>query len=178
MKVVVLNGSPRQGNTKDVVDAFIEGSKGLEITKYDLRTSKVAPCVACEACTKLKGSCKDKDSTNEILGSIKEADAIVFATPIYWWGMTAQLKAVVDKMYAFKGLDWDIPKKKIGLLIVGGAPTGTSGYEIISSQVKEIGKYLEWDVRFIEEVQAYQIGEAKQNTSKIESIKELYQKLL
>lgn len=183
MKVVIINGSPRKGNTKALVDAFMEGSDGYkgkekaEIECYNLKKDKVAPCQSCCSCQKT-GKCKHSDSTNDILRSIKKADAIVFATPIYWWGMTAQMKAAVDKLYVLGADNYKIPYKKVGLIIVGGSPTGTSGYTNISSQFKDICEFLKWDIEFVEEVQAYDKDDAKKNKAAIKECMKLYKKLL
>ena len=98
MKKLILNGSPRQGNTVAAINAFTGGADN-DFEIINLKAKKIAPCKACLFCQN-EGNCIDKDDTNEVIAKIEEADFILFATPVYWWGMTAQLKLAIDKLYA------------------------------------------------------------------------------
>lgn len=103
MKIVVLNGSPRRGgNTELMVDSFIKGAteQGHEVHKVNLGEKKVAPCLACEYCFSHDGVCIQKDDMKEVLELTDGADMIVFASPIYWFTVSAQLKAAIDRLYA------------------------------------------------------------------------------
>ena len=59
----------------------------------------------------------DQDDTNPTIEKIAEADMIIFATPVYWWRMSAQLKLIIDKCYC-RGLQ--LKNKKVGTIVVGG----------------------------------------------------------
>lgn len=145
MKIVILNGSARKGNTAAAIDAFVKGAKEeheVEIIKAD--QVQMSPCKGCNACQCYKG-CVDKDDTNPIVDQIAGADMILFATPVYWWGITAQLKLIIDKCYC-RGAQ--LKGKKIGLLVVGGASTEDSQYTLIRSQFECMAKYLSWDILF------------------------------
>ena len=99
MKIVIINGSARKGNVLTAIDAFQKGAAAgndIEIIQPD--QLHIAPCKGCGACQCYKG-CVDKDDTNATIDQIVSADMIVFATPVYWWGMSAQLKQVIDKCY-------------------------------------------------------------------------------
>ena len=99
MKILVLNGSPRKGNTLAAITAFTRGvSSKHELEVVDTYKLKVSPCKGCGACQCYKG-CVAKDDSNMIVDKIVEADVVVFATPVYWWGITAQMKMVIDKCY-------------------------------------------------------------------------------
>lgn len=99
MKIVIINGSARKGNVLTAIDAFQKGAAaGNDIEIIQPNQLHIAPCKGCGACQCYKG-CVDKDDTNATIDQIVSADMIVFATPVYWWGMSAQLKQVIDKCY-------------------------------------------------------------------------------
>lgn len=106
MNVLVLTGSPRKnGTTARLAAAFIEGAEkaGHTVERRDSALMKVSPCRACYACRKNGGHCVIEDDMAPLLGGeglLLAADAIVLVTPIYYFGMTAQLKTVLDRMYA------------------------------------------------------------------------------
>lgn len=108
----------------------------------------------------------------------READAIVFGTPVYWWGMSAQLKAVIDKMYAYQAKNYtNVAGKKVGLISVGGLEVGAIQYNLISSQFKFISNFLKWDVCFDESFCAYNIGDIRKYQPSLEKCEKLYEKL-
>ncbi len=92
MKILLLNGSPRpKGNTKQMVTAFAEGATfaGNEVTIIDVYRKNIKGCMACEYChTKGRGNCIQKDDMEEIYLSLKEADMLVIASPIYSHGIS------------------------------------------------------------------------------------------
>ena len=96
MKVIIINGSARKGNTLTAIEAFVKGaSEKNEIEIIEPDKLNIAPCKGCGACQCSKG-CVDKDDTNPTIDKIAAADMILFATPVYWWGMSAQLKLIID----------------------------------------------------------------------------------
>lgn len=104
MKILVLNGSPtRDGNTVALVNAFKEGaeSKGHEVTVLDVAHKKVNGCLSCNYChNQGNGKCVQQDDMQQIYPLIQEADMITFASPIYYFTMSAQLEAVIQRFYA------------------------------------------------------------------------------
>ncbi len=103
MKAVVLFGSPRRdGNTKQIVDAFCDTlkKKGHDVRMLYLNDMNIRPCQGCLACIP-EGLCRINDDMKDVRKYIAESDLIVFATPIYWWGPSAQLKAAIDRSIAF-----------------------------------------------------------------------------
>lgn len=100
-KIVALVGSPRKGgNTDLLVDAFIEGAEpaGAEVDKVYLNGLKIRGCQGCLACHK-DGKCRQKDDMIDLHGRLLDADVWLLATPVYWWGPTAQIKTAIDRMY-------------------------------------------------------------------------------
>lgn len=103
MKILVLNGSPTpNGNTVALVKSFKEGaeSKGHEVNVIDVAHKKVNGCMACNFCERNNGQCVQKDDMQEIYPLIQDADMIVFASPIYYFIMSAQLESVIHRFYA------------------------------------------------------------------------------
>ena len=103
MKITVLNGSPRKQNTAAMVEAFAEGAKaaGHEVEVIQVGKMKINGCLACEYCHgKGKGKCVQKDDMEKVMPAYKDCDMIVFASPIYYFDVTAQLSAAIQRVYA------------------------------------------------------------------------------
>ncbi len=170
MKVVIINGSARKGNTYTAIQAFIDGvAEGNEIEIIAPEKLNIAPCKGCGACQCYKG-CVDQDDTNPTIDKIVAADVIVFATPVYWWGMSAQLKLIIDKCYC-KGLH--LKNKKVGVLVVGAAPVGSTQYELINKQFQCMADYLSWDVLFQKSYSASDREDLSHNTDVLDELKHL-----
>lgn len=103
-KVLLLAGSPRvNGNSSMLGEEFLRGAKeaGHHVERIDVARRNVKGCLGCNACYRNGGSCVQKDNMEEIRNKMLEADVIVLASPIYFYSMTAQMKAVIDRTYAF-----------------------------------------------------------------------------
>ncbi len=104
MRILVLNGSPRpNGSTKKMAEAFRAGavSAGHTVDMIDVCKMRISGCLACEYChTKGRGECVQKDDMMGIYALLKEAEMLVIASPIYYHGITGQLKCVIDRFYA------------------------------------------------------------------------------
>ena len=122
MKIAVFNGSPRKENTYAMVQAFCEGAKaaGHEVEEYHVGRMKIAGCLGCEHChTKGEGTCIQKDDLEQIMPAYKEADMVVFASPIYYFTMTAQMEAAIQRVYC---IGKPAKAKKAALLLSSGSP--------------------------------------------------------
>ncbi len=100
MNIVILQGSPnRDGSTAILVEEFARGAReaGNTVERVDVARMGVRPCTGCVSCGYGARPCVQYDSMAEILEKILAADMVVFATPLYYYGMTAQLKAVIDR---------------------------------------------------------------------------------
>ena len=104
MNILVLNGSPRpMGNTRQMVDAFREGavSVGHNVEVVDVCKMKIRGCMACEYChTKGMGVCIQKDDMQDIYKLLENAEMLILASPIYYHGISGQLKCVIDSFYS------------------------------------------------------------------------------
>ena len=128
MKILIISGSPRKGgNTELLAEAFAKGAaEHQHVEIVSVRDYKVNPCLGCNACFKTNGICAQKDdmaliyekmmvSTNRL----SRADMLVIASPVYFYGISAQLKAVIDRFHNPIRDSFHI--KKMALLLVGAA---------------------------------------------------------
>ncbi len=103
-KVLILEGSPRRnGNSAILSEEFTRGAEeaGCSVEKVQIAHKKIAGCLGCNGCYRNGGSCVQKDDMAEVREKMLAADVIVLASPIYFYSMTAQMKAVIDRSYAF-----------------------------------------------------------------------------
>lgn len=101
-KVLILSGSPRKyGNSDLLCDEFMRGASanGNDVEKIRIAEKNIGYCKACYACKK-DGICAVKDDMAEILEKMHLADVIVLASPVYFYSIDAQLKAVIDRTVA------------------------------------------------------------------------------
>lgn len=102
-KVLILSGSPRKGGNSDILcDEFMKGAadSGNEVEKIRVAAKKIAPCSGCYYCSDHGGACAHKDDMAEILQKMIDADVLVLASPVYFYSVDAQLKAVIDRTVA------------------------------------------------------------------------------
>ena len=98
-KVLILSGSPRKGGNSDILcDEFMRGAeeRGHQVEKIRVVEKKIGYCSACYACRE-NGVCVIKDDMQEIMEKIIAADVLVLASPVYFYSIDAQLKAVIDR---------------------------------------------------------------------------------
>jgi multimeric flavodoxin WrbA len=135
MNVLAINGSPRKnGNTQIMIE---EASKpiaraAIQVKSVSITDFEVKPCNACEACYKKSWDCPIEDDTLRLLRMMNEADGLIVASPVYGAGVTAQLKALLDRsVIAYIGQDF---KNKVGgAIAVGGGIHG--GQELAILQI-------------------------------------------
>ena len=103
MKIAVLEGSPnKKGSSNLLAENFIRGAEeaGHSVRIIDAAHANVHPCTGCIHCG-YEGPCVQKDDVEEIRAKILDADMLVFVTPLYYYGMSAQLKLLIDRFCAF-----------------------------------------------------------------------------
>ena len=99
--ILVLNGSPKMaGNTAALTDAFCRGAQaaGHTVHVFNVANLNVHPCMDCRYCFEHGGQCAIQDDMQRIMPHLYQDDIIVFATPVYFYGFTAQIKTVLDRM--------------------------------------------------------------------------------
>ena len=103
-KILVICASYRTYSNSEILAAsFMEGAKsaGHEVKKFTLRNKLVRPCRACDLCYHNGKPCVIEDDMEELYTEIDWADIVVMASPLYYFGFPAQLKAIIDRLYAF-----------------------------------------------------------------------------
>ena len=103
MKIIVLEGSPhKRGSSNMLAEKFIKGAEeaGHTVEVLDVAHMDMHPCLGCEHCG-MNGECVYKDDNSVIRDALLAADMAVFVTPIYYFGMSAQLKMVIDRFYSY-----------------------------------------------------------------------------
>ena len=107
-RIIVISTSLRNGSNSDLLaDKFVEGAKaaGNEVEKISLVGKNIQFCKGCLACQKL-GRCVINDDVNEIMAKVLNADVVVWATPIYYYEMSGQMKTLIDRMNAMYAQDY------------------------------------------------------------------------
>ena len=120
-KIIALNGSGRKnGNSAAMLDAFIEGvtsvNHDIEIERIDLFDLDYKGCRGCHGCelkTRKGIGCIQKDGATKLLKHMREADGIVFSTPIFFWELTAQLRALLESIVNKNEITLEIIKELI-----------------------------------------------------------------
>lgn len=127
-KIIIVESSPRHnGNSTLLARQVAAGARslGAEVDTIHLRGMEISPCIACDACQEsLKRDCVINDDMKAIYPRLRAADAIVYATPIYWFTVSGQIKLFMDRCYA--------------LTYLGTAP-GDSGGEPIQIMENDLG---------------------------------------
>jgi multimeric flavodoxin WrbA len=132
LKLLGISGSPRRGgNTDRLLNEAISGAAGTgaQIKHIVLADLDIAPCSHCDGCVQTGGRCVFEDDMQQIHVDIREYDRFIVASPIYFMGITAQVKAMIDRCQALwviknilklpVGLDTKVPRK--GAFISVGA---------------------------------------------------------
>lgn len=173
MNILILNGSPRHhGNTHaalQTMKGLLEDGNSVEV--LDVCNLNLSGCCACDSCKRNGGHCVCPDESDAVIQKIVQADAVIFGTPVYWWGMSAQLKMVVDKFYSQDSL-FKTMSKKIGIVVVGANELENPQYRLIHDQFQCIAEYLHWDPACSLSFSAYEPGELMTRDGVLDQLKE------
>lgn len=142
MKIVVLEGSPNKNGSSNLLsERFICGAKetGHSVDVIDAAHANIRPCIGCIHCG-YEGPCSQNDDMNEIRQKILDADMIVFVTPLYYYGMSAQLKILIDRFCAFNS---SIQRKQMKSALLAAAWNGDNWtFEALEAHYKTLVRYL------------------------------------
>ena len=157
MKIVTLLGSPRKkGNTAAALGMFEKEMKaaGHEVKRVNVSSAGVKPCLSCWKCMKIKDEpgCVQKDGAAEVFKEMIAADGIVYATPLYCWCFSAQIKALIDRHVCLvKGYDSDehnsfLAGKKTALLVTCEGPVEDNADLIQVAFDRTMGEYAMMEI--------------------------------
>ena len=122
MNIVILSGSPRKGgNTEMLAESFAQGASTKHNVDFvSVRDYNIYPCKGCNSCFKRDDkSCFQKDDMQTIYDKLGKADMLVIASPVYFYGLSSQLKAIIDRCH--NPIRDTFKIKKVAMLLVGAA---------------------------------------------------------
>lgn len=144
MKVTVITGSPnKKGTTALLADKFIAGATeaGHEVYRFDAAFEEVKPCLSCGYCSSHESECVHKDSMSKLNDKLFESDVVVFVTPIYYYTMSAQIKAVLDR---FHSNNTRLAGNKKAMLFAAAYGSDYGTMEGLHKTYEAILRYLNW----------------------------------
>ena len=190
IKVLGIAGSPRRGgNTDLLLDEALKGAQeaGAEVEKIYARDYKIAPCIECNMCFK-DGKCVVQDKMQTIYPKLLEADRIIFASPIFFMGITGWAKALIDRCQALWAKKYVLkepvvePERKSqrkGIFISVG---GTKGKSLFEGAIRTIKTFFDAiDVTYSGELLYRSIddkGEIKEHPTALQEAYEAGRKLV
>jgi len=123
-QILILLGSPREkGNSAILAERAAEGalSAGAEVESIYLHGLDIRPCDACDLCKEPGSGCVIEDDMQPLYPKLAKAEAILLASPIYWFTISAQLKLCLDRCYAFQSSRWaEMSGKPFGIILTYG----------------------------------------------------------
>lgn len=146
MKTLIITGSPRKGMYSDRIAGMIKEIKGGEIVH--LRDKKISPCRGCDACKKNDGAlCIFHDDMASLYEEFTSSDTVVLLSPVYWWQVTAQMKAFIDRLYALPHEAWK--GRKYVVILNGAAENDDNEFRILHDAMREMFDYLGVEMRYL-----------------------------
>ena len=145
MKITILFGSPnRNGSTSILVENFVKGATeaGHECEVLDVCHMDIHPCTGCVACG-YEGPCVQKDDVEQIKEKLLKSDMLVFATPLYYYGMSAQLKTVIDRFCAYNSSLNSRHLKSALLTVAWNSDDWT--FEALEAHYKTLVRYINFE---------------------------------
>lgn len=167
MKILALIGSPRKGsNTDTVVDRILAGAreKGHASEKLYVYDYEIAPCIDCRRCKDTPNVCVLHDDMLLIYPKIEEADVIVFGTPLYWYGPTAKMKLLIDRLRPY------IASRKLEGrrgVVVAPSEEGPEACQCLVEMFRKSFAYIGMEFAGAILPKAYERGESKQNQDEL-----------
>ncbi|HIR41548.1 MAG TPA: flavodoxin family protein [Candidatus Egerieicola pullicola] len=146
-KIVILNGSPRpNGNTSALVKSFTQGaqSAGNTVTEFFLDRMNIHGCKGCfGGHSSRECPCVQKDDMAQIYPAVKECDVIVFATPLYYWNMSGQIRTAIDRLFALEEGDGNLLRGQGRCCALLMAAEGNA-FEDVLLYYDHLAEHLRW----------------------------------
>jgi multimeric flavodoxin WrbA len=179
--ILVFKGSPREeGNSSILADNAAQGAKsaGAQVETFSLHRMDIHPCDACDICQETE-VCVLGDDMQPLYAKLRRADAIVIASPIYWFTISAQTKLFIDRWYALETLQGSALKgKHFGILLTYGDndPYASGAINAIRT-FQDMFRYLKADIAGIVYGTANKAGDILNQPELLESAYKLGEKL-
>jgi multimeric flavodoxin WrbA len=187
VKVLIVKGSPRErGNSALLADQVAAGAEAVraEVESVYLHGMNIQPCDACDFCQgSAEMGCVIHDDMDVLYPKVREADAIVYASPIYWFTVSAQLKLFMDRCYALGGgtdyaAEHALAGKRVGIVLTyGGDDPFDSGAVNAIRTFQDIFDYIPAEIVGMVYGYASEAGEIKDNRSVMEKAHALGRRL-
>lgn len=177
MNMMVVFGSPRHsGNSaflgREFINSVTRQDPTASISEVELQKLHIGGCLGCDTCKRNGGHCIQQDDMQPLYEAFQKADTVAFVSPVYWWGISAQLKLFIDRLYQF---DLSVYKgKKLYAIIVGADEVEGIQYELIRRQFTEICDYCGMEFAGYLPVSADNENPAKANQEAITQARALY----
>ncbi|MGA2504116.1 MAG: flavodoxin family protein [Anaerolineales bacterium] len=173
--ILILNGSPREkGNSAVLAGRAAAGAldAGAQVESIYLHGLDIRPCDACELCA--DGECVIEDDMQPLYPKLAAADAILLASPIYWFTISAQLKLCIDRWYGFQGHKWkEVSHKQFGIILTyGDTDLYTSGAINAIHTYETMRRFLKSEIVGIVHGSLDAVGDAEKSP---ELMKEAYE---
>jgi len=143
MKIAVISASPHKNGTSALLaDRFIAGAEeaGHSVFRFNAAFEDIHPCMACDACG-MNGPCVQKDAIEtKLMPRMLEADLLTLVTPLYYYGMSSQLKMVIDRFYSRT----ESLHRKKSLFMVTSWNSADWTMTAIAEHYKTLVRYMEW----------------------------------
>jgi multimeric flavodoxin WrbA len=179
--ILIVNGSPRKkGNSVLLAEQVMLGAReaGAQVEIFFLHNMSIQPCNACDACQETQ-DCTIQDDMQILYPKLRRADAIVIASPIYWFTISAQTKLFIDRWYALQGSPGNaLAGKQIGIVLTyGDTDPFTSGAVNAIHTFQDMCRYIGADIAGIVYGSATKEGEIQNQPSLLEKAYKLGQQL-
>jgi len=172
-QILILKASPRErGNSATLADRLAAGAlaAGAQVESIYLHSLDIRACDACDLCREPGSGCVIEDDMQPLYPKLAGADAIVLATPIYWFTFTAQLKLCMDRWYAFQSSRYqEIKDKPFGIILTyGDTDLYTSGAINAIHTFESMARFLHGELAGIVHASLDEAGEATQQPALLE----------
>jgi multimeric flavodoxin WrbA len=181
--ILILKGSPRKnGNSSTLAERAADGARqaGAEVECFDLHKLDIRTCDACDICQGVsEGDCAIQDDMQLLYPKLRQAQAILIASPVYWFTFSAQTKLCIDRWYALEGPQGsELANKKFGLILsYGDSDPYTSGAINAIRTFQDLLRYIHADQVGIVYGSASKIGDVQKQPDLMEQAFKLGQKL-
>lgn len=180
--ILILKGSPREkGNSATLAEQLAAGAReaGAQVESIYLHGLDIRPCDACEEC-RATGVCILEDGMQGIYPKVIAADVLIFASPVYWFTISAQLKLCIDRWYSFQATSWREfhGKQAAVILTYGDSDLYTSGGINAIHMYETMFRYLEMKLAGLVYGTTNEVGDVQKQPELIEKAYKLGQQLV